>query len=219
MTDTLFADVSEWQRPLDNSYPYPVLSIRSNDGTYRDRHFARNWDTARRMLDSGKLRALIVYAVVYPSTWQSSLQTHIDMQGENRPDVVTMCDAESWGGKIRGDQSDGFNRFVWGASDWRGTHIEGRPRRVCGYLNTNDQHIWQTRPPIGWIVPSYGRAPRFELRTADLRAAMIAHQYTDGGGWGHGLPEGCPPFGPCDMNAANGRDPEQLRAALGIGAP
>ncbi|UPW08947.1 hypothetical protein M1C59_23470 [Gordonia terrae] len=44
---------------------------------------------------------------------------------------------------------------------------------------------------------------------------MIAHQYTDGQGYGNGLPEG---YGTvrCDMNTANGYDPEQLRAATGI---
>ena len=35
LTDTLYADVSEWQRPVDDSYPYRVIAIRSNDGTYR----------------------------------------------------------------------------------------------------------------------------------------------------------------------------------------
>jgi hypothetical protein len=39
MADTLFADISEWQPVLDDSYPYTWLSIRSNDGTYRDRLF------------------------------------------------------------------------------------------------------------------------------------------------------------------------------------
>lgn len=219
MTDTLFADVSEWQPPLDHSYPHRVISIRSNDGTYRDKKFGHNWNTARNMLDSDQLDIVIVYAVVYPANWQDCLDVHIQMQGEDRPDVVTMADAESWGGKIRGDQSDGFNRFVWGASDWRGSHIDGRPRRVCGYLNVNDAHIWPVRPPIGWIVPSYGKMPRFTAATADLKNQMIAHQYTDGQGYGGGLPEGAPPFGNCDMNAANGRDVAQLAEALGIGAP
>lgn len=217
MTDTLFADISEWQPPLDDSYPHKVLSIRSNDGNYRDKKFAHNWDTARRWLDSGRLEALIVYFIVRPN-WRESLDTHIAMQGENRPDVVTMVDAESWGGQIVGDHSDAFNRAVWGASDWRGKHIAGRPRRVIGYLNPNDHSIWPDRPPIGWVVPSYGRPPRFTTATADLGRALLAHQYTDGQGYGNGLPEG---YGAvrCDMNAANGRTPAQLAAAMGIGAP
>lgn len=214
MADTLFADISEWQPPVDESYPYPWLSIRSNDGTYRDHNFRHNWDTARRWLDSGKLRGLIVYAVVRPN-WADSLAVHLEMMGHDRPDVVTMADAESWGGQITGDNSDAFNRFVWGAGDWHGPHIDGRPRRTIGYLNPNDAHIWPTRPPIGWVVPSYGALPQFPPGTNDLAVNMLAHQYTDGQGYGNGLPEGWGRIR-CDMNAANGRDPEQLRHACGI---
>ncbi len=218
MTDTLFVDVSEWQCPVDDSYPYPWLSIRSNDGTYRDHNFAANWDWARRALDDGRLLGLIVYAVYRPN-WADALQTHIDMQGENRDDVVSMVDVETWGGEITGDNSDGINRMVWGASDWHGSQIDGRPRRVIGYLNPNDASIWPVRPPIGFVVPSYGAPPRFGPGLEDVAAQMIAHQYTDGQGYGGGLPEGAPPFGNCDMNAANGYDAWQLRDATGIGAP
>lgn len=217
MSDTLFADISEWQPPLDDSYPYEVLSIRSNDGTHRDRKFAGNYDLARRWLDSGRLKALIVYFVVRPN-WQDSLAVHLDRLGEDRPELVSMIDAESWGGQIVGDHSHAFNCAVWGAGDWHGSHIDGRPRRTIGYLNPNDASIWPKRPPIGWVVPSYGRSPRFTNNTSDLRERLLAHQYTDGQGYGNGLPEG---YGGirCDMNAANGRTPAEFAAAMGIGAP
>jgi len=123
------------------------------------------------------------------------------------------------GGQITGDNSDAFNRFVWGASDWHGTQIDGRPRRTIGYLNPNDANIWPTRPPIGWVIPSYGAVPSFPPGCEDLAANMLAHQYTDGQGYGGGLPEGASPFGNCDMNAANGRDADSLRVAMGIGVP
>lgn len=212
---TLFADVSEFQAPLDDSYPYPWLSIRSNDGTYRDHNFAANWDQARRMLDDGRLLGLIVYAVVRPN-WQDSLAVHLDMQGEDRPDVVTMADVEGWSGQICGNHSDAFNGFLWGASDWRG----GGPEvlhRVVAYFNPNaDAAIWPTRPAVPFIVPAYGSQPYFPPGCEDIEAQMVAHQYTDGAGYGGGLPEGAPPFGNCDMNSADGLDPWQLRAALGI---
>ncbi|MBM7365683.1 hypothetical protein [Gordonia hydrophobica] len=217
MTDTLFADISEWQPPLDDSYPYSWLSIRSNDGTYRDRRWSHNWDTARRWLDSGRLRGVIVY-VVYRSNWRDCLDVHRAMQSENRPDVVSMVDVESWGGQLVGDHSDGINRLVWGIGDWRGPRIDGRPRRVIGYWNPSaDPGLWRDRPPIGFIVPSYGRSPRFSAQVQDVRRRMIAHQYTDGTiGCGGALPCG---YGTvrCDMNSANGRDPEELRIATGIG--
>ncbi len=95
--------------------PYKWLSIRSNDGTYRDRNFAHNWNMARSWLDSGRLRGLIVYCV-YRRNWRDVLDTHRQMQGENHPDVVSMVDVESWGGQITGDNSDPMNRLVWASA-------------------------------------------------------------------------------------------------------
>ena len=53
MADTLYADVSEWQVGVNDSYPYPVLCIRSNDGTYRDRRWVNNYGWGLR---NAKLR-------------------------------------------------------------------------------------------------------------------------------------------------------------------
>ncbi|MCK8614821.1 hypothetical protein M1L58_13265, partial [Gordonia sp. C13] len=91
-------------------------------------------------------------------------------------------------GQITGDNSDPINRLVWGLSDWRGPQVHGKPRRVIGYLNPHDAHFWPTRPPIGFVVPSYGSRPRFTADTRDLAAQMIAHQYTDGQGYGTASP-------------------------------
>lgn len=217
MSDTLFADISEHQPVVDESYPYEWLSIRSNDGTYRDQNFSANWDIARKWLDAGRLRGLIVYCVYRPN-WREVADVHVEMQGENRPDVVSMVDVESWGGQISGDHSDAINQLVWTISDWRGPHLHRRPRRVIGYLNPNDAAIWTVRPPIGFVIPSYGSPPAFPPGTEDLGAQMIAHQYTDGQGHGNGLPEG---YGAvrCDMNAANGYNADQLRVATGIDVP
>jgi hypothetical protein len=35
MTDTQWADISEFQTPANNNYPYQILGIRSNDGSVR----------------------------------------------------------------------------------------------------------------------------------------------------------------------------------------
>ncbi|GAB3130713.1 hypothetical protein GCM10027289_15890 [Tsukamurella serpentis] len=208
--DTLYADISEWQPPLPDDYPYRWVAIRSNDGTYRDRQFTENWATVRRMLDDGRLVGAIVYAVVRPN-WEDSLAVHTEMQGEARPDVATMADAESWGGQIVGDHSAAFNGFVRGAAQWRGGGDQ--LTRCLGYLNPNDISIWPTLPEIPFVVPSYGAVPDFS-RAPELGARYLIHQYTDGSGYGNGLPEG---YGRvrCDMNAANGRDPWQLARALG----
>jgi len=63
LTDTLYADVSEWQRPVDDSYPYRVIAIRSNDGTYQDKNWASNYAWCKRRCDENALVFFIVYFV------------------------------------------------------------------------------------------------------------------------------------------------------------
>ncbi|WOR07358.1 hypothetical protein QDR78_18795 [Mycobacterium marinum] len=205
--DTLFADVSEWQVPVDDSYPYPVLSIRVSDGSYQDRNFARNYTWMRAALNSGKLTFGIVYTYVRPQTWQSNAATvkqMIDAAGGLHPRVALMLDIES-GGNPPGDQSGGINALYSALADYTGD-----PARIIGYGNVSDLNgMWRTKPPgIRLIVAGYGRLPTYP--------GMVAHQYTDGQGYGGGLPEGCPPFGNCDMNAANGLTPAEFAAACGI---
>jgi hypothetical protein len=74
VTDTLFADVSEYQVPVDDSYPYQVLSIRVCDGTYVDHNFATNYAWMRIALDSGRIAFGIVYTYVRPN-WLDNANT------------------------------------------------------------------------------------------------------------------------------------------------
>lgn len=207
MTDTLFADVSEWQVPVDDSYPYPVLSIRVSDGTYQDRNFARNYGWMRGALDDGRLTFGIVYTYVRPANpgaTAATVKQMIDANGGLHPRVALMLDVES-GGNPGGDQSGPINTLYAALADYTGS-----PARIIGYGNvSNLDSMWRTKPPgIRLIVAGYGRLPAYP--------GMVAHQYTDGSGFGGGLPEGAAPFGDCDMNAANGLDPVAFAAACGI---
>lgn len=207
MTDTIFADVSEFQAPVNDSYPYPVLSIRSNDGTYRDGKFAANYAWMRRNLDSGRLVFGIVYCYCR-TNWLDTANTLKDMINRNgglHPRVALMLDVES-GGNPGGDGSDWINRTYWNLADWCGD-----PKRVIAYANAGDfNSMWRTRPDgLRIIGAGYGRNPNLP--------GQVAHQYTDGNGYGGGLPEGCPPFGNCDMNSADGLSAQDFAAACGIG--
>jgi hypothetical protein len=207
VTDTLFADVSYFQAPVDDSYPHAVLSIRSNDGTFRDPNFEHNYRWCVNAVESGRLEFFIVY-LYCRTNWEQTAQTHIDMvtaAGGPHPRMVSMLDVES-GGNPPGDGSDWINRTYWRLADWL-----GNPKRVIGYANTGDfNSMWRERPDgLRVIAAGYGRLP-------DL-PGQIAHQYTDGQGFGGGLPEGAPPFGNCDMNSANGLSPQEFAAACGIG--
>lgn len=207
MTDSLFADVSEFQKAVDDSYPYQLFSLRSNDGTYQDHKFAQNYAWAAGAADAGKLACFIVYFYWRPN-WLDTVNTHRAMVGQAggpHPKMVVMIDVES-GGNPGGDQSDGINRSYWNIVDWLGS-----TQRVIGYANRGDfDSMWPTRPDgLRVIGAGYGSNP--------FLPGQIAHQYTDGQGYGNGLPEGAAPFGNCDMNSADGYSPEEFAAACGIG--
>ncbi|OQZ93452.1 hypothetical protein BST11_02165 [Mycobacterium alsense] len=220
--DTLFADVSEHQVPVTDAYTdatyhqddadwhYRWLSIRANDGTHRDNNFAQNYGWCKQAADSGRLNGFIVYAYWRPD-WQATLATfqdQINSNGGPHPKMVAMIDVECGDGNPNCDQSAAVNGMYYALAKWLGD-----ARRVIGYCNLNDmRQMWQTRPEhVPMIVAGYGSNPN------DPNVFKVAHQYTDGQGYGGGLPEGVPPFGNCDMNSADGLSPSQLASVLGVG--
>ncbi|WNM74117.1 lysin A [Mycobacterium Phage Nergal] len=207
--DTLFADVSEWQAPVSDAYTdagYRVITIRANDGTHRDLDWASNYAWCKRAVDDGRLAFFIVYFVWRPNV-TDTVATLKSLVGEPHPRMAVMIDVESWGGQITGDQSAGINAAFDSIASWLGDR-----RRVIGYGNRGDlDRLWPNKPAgVRLIVASYGSLPSYP--------GMIAHQYTNGEGYGarDGLPDGAPPFGKCDMNAANDLTPTAFAAALGI---
>jgi len=201
MSDTLFADVSEWNAVVGDGYPYQVLSIRSNDGTWQDKHFLANYAWSRRALDSGQLQALIIY-LVYRQNWQADFDTMRSMVGAPVGRTAIMLDVESWGGQITGDQSSGINGMRDLCAGWLGD-----PRRVLGYANMGDlAALWPSRPAgQRLIIAAYGTNPD--------APGKLAHQFTDGRVGG---PLAVPPFGQVDVNSADGYGIADFCAALGF---
>lgn len=210
VNNTFFADVSEFQVPVDDSYPYRVISIRSNDGTYHDHHFPQNYQWCVKAADDGRLDCFIVYAYWRPD-WQGTAQTMIDMvtaQGGPHPKMVAMIDLES-GGNPDSDQSTWVNGTYMDLAGWL-----GNPARVIGYANIGDERtMWQAKPQhLEMIIAAYGSNP-----PADADFQKLAHQYTDGQAAAGGLPTGCPPFNNCDMNVADNLTPVQFAELCGVG--
>ena len=213
-TDTLWADVSEFQAPVTDAYTsagYRWISIRANDGTYLDHHFAQNYRWAVGALNDGRLDGLICYSY-WRANWQATAQSlmgQVNANGGPHPKMVTMIDLES-GGNPGGDQSAGATGVynIW--ANWL-----GNPRRVIGYGNTYDLgSMWPSRPPgLQLIIAGYGNNPSFP--------GKFAHQYTDGSGYGaaSGLPDGAPPFGNCDFNCSDGMSSLMVADLLGVGGP
>jgi len=76
--DSIFADVSYFQGPVDDSYPHNILSFRSNDGTFRDPNFLINYEWACQATVSGKLACFIVYFYWRPN-WEQTIDCHRKM--------------------------------------------------------------------------------------------------------------------------------------------
>ncbi|MFC7752987.1 hypothetical protein [Tsukamurella soli] len=197
---------------MDDSYPYQILSIRSNDGTYEDHRFAQNYTWMRAALDSGKLTCGIVYCywrTDIAATFQT-MQAQIDANGGLHPKVILMVDLES-GGNPDMDETTAVDGMIDLMAGWTGDY-----KRVVLYANRGDFYtMWasySTRLPQigGTIGAGYGSNPQLP--------GQIAHQYTDGqGDYGQGLPYMCAPFGACDMNVADNQTAEQFAAACGVG--
>lgn len=210
MVDTIFADVSEFQCPVDDSYPYRVLSIRSNDGTYEDHNFSENYQWCVNACNSGKIDFFICYYYWRPG--ETGVSTHMAMVNEAggpHPRMVSMIDLES-GGNPNRDQSDVLNDEYNQLVRWLGNN----DKRVIGYANLSDERtMWQAKPTdLKFILAGYGANPH------DPSIIKLAHQYTDGTGFGaaSGLPDGCSPFGHCDMNSADGINSISFARACGI---
>ena len=206
LTDAIYADVSEWQAPVDDRYPHRVLCIRANDGDHRDLNWDANYHWCRSRCETAELDFFIVY-FVWRRNWRQTVDTLVDLVGRPHPRMAVMIDVESWGGELGGDQSPALNRTHRAIGDWL-----GNPRRVIGYGNVADlDRLWPVRPAgLRLTVAAYGTDPDYP--------GQLAHQYTDGGRYvdAANLPRGAAPFGPCDMNVARGLDSRRFAAACGI---
>lgn len=198
MTDTLWADISEFQIPVNDSYPHQILCIRSNDGNYLDHHFDQNKAWCDQAVASGKLAMYIVYYFFRPTgTGFSTLKSRIPKPS---PHMAVMIDVESDGGRVVGNQSSTINGEFDAATTWLGS-----PSLVIGYGNTHDlDNLWPQKPPgIRFVIAAYGSNPPYPGR--------FAHQYTSSGA--------CAPFGTCDMNSADGMSLTDVTDMFGINVP
>lgn len=224
MTDTLFADVSYFQRPVNDTYPHRFFTFRSNDGTFRDPNFDLNleWSakaTRRKIKGGRRLVGFGVYFVLRDDL-EGSVQTLLSQIGGKRKwwqrdrvnRMAVVIDVESWAGKMGGDHSHQIRyareRIIRELNNRRRKtrrkrHYERDRKRVVVYGNVGD--LTSMAPNVGdaqFIVAAYGLNPEY--------AGKIAHQFGD-----HYFTA---PFGYCDINSADGLTPEEFAVALGLAA-
>lgn len=195
MTDTLWSDISEFQVPVDNSYPYHFLCIRSNDGSYQDHHFTQNIAWCRASLKNGRLWGYMVYYFYRPGFDGAKLL----MQRVGKPDsrMSVMIDVESASGQVSGNQSGAINAQHDELAKWLGS-----PSRVVGYGNTSDLNaLWPQKPRgIRLVIAAYGSNPGYP--------GKYAHQFEDNAP--------TRPFGPSDLNSADGMSAGDLEKMYGF---
>lgn len=196
MTDTLWSDVSEFQVGVNDHYPHHFFCLRSHDGAHNDGQFMHNVTWANNAVKSGKLWGYCVYYFYRPGfDGAASLRSRIGPHPNAK--MVAMIDVESAGGQVHGDQSAQINREYNELAAWLGDK-----RRVIGYGNTSDLNaLWPHKPPgIRLIIAAYGSDPAYH--------GKFAHQFTDHAN--------TPPFGPSDLNSADGMSPHDLQVMFGM---
>jgi hypothetical protein len=201
---TFWADVSQYQRPVDDTYPHRVFSFRTNSGDKLDTNAAANLAWGLRALADGRIDVLIPYYFFRPGQANCDLWREVvTVDGKVHPRIVCMVDVEGANGSVRGDNSAEINDEIQRVQGWLGAG------RVIGYLNPKaDPGLWPTRPNIPLVVPHYNGTPGQSYDFPN----RFAHQYSDA------VP--CAPFGPCDANYTALSIPELL-TLFGItqGAP
>ena len=197
MTDTQWADVSEWQRPVDDAYPWQFFCFRSNDGEHRDANFAANRAWADKAVADGRMFGYMVYYFYRPGV--NGAEVLKSMVGSPHQRMAVMIDVESDAGQVTGNQSTSINAQFDELARWLGD-----PKRVTGYGNTGDLNsLWPSKPQgIRLVIAAYGSNPAYP--------GKFAHQYSDD--------YVTPPFGACDINSADGMDVADLERMFGFTA-
>jgi hypothetical protein len=198
MTDTLWSDISVFNRTVNDDYPHGFICIRSNDGSFLDEHFADNYAWCIRRRANGHLFGFMVYYFYRPGVNGA----HILMSRCGKPDprMTVMIDVESAGGQVTGNQSSQVNAEHDALAAWLGD-----PRRVVGYGNEGDLNaLWPAKPHgMRIVLANYTSNPSYP--------GKFAHQFTDRAN--------TPPFGPSDLNSADGMSQGDMQAMFGFDAP
>jgi hypothetical protein len=194
--DTMWSDVSEFQPGVTDQYPHSFFAFRSHDGGHNDSQFLHNVTWANSRVKSGKLWGYIVYYFYRPGfNGSASLKSRI---GPNpNPKMVVMIDVESAGGQVSGNQSAQINREFHDLASYL-----GNAKRVIGYGNISDLNaLWPQKPSgVRLVVAAYGSNPGYP--------GKFGHQFSDHAN--------VPPFGPSDLNSADGMTAHELQLMFGM---
>jgi Putative peptidoglycan binding domain len=199
MANVIWSDISEFQVPVTDQYPYNFLCIRSNDGNHIDKKIQQNLSWCKSRRASGKLFGFMVYYFYRPGV--NGATNLMSQVGAPDPRMTVMIDVEGAGGQVSGNQSGAINAQFNQLAGWLKD-----ARRVVGYGNVSDLNsLWPQKPGgIRLVVAAYGSNPSYP--------GKFAHQYADNAN--------TPPFGPSDINSADNMSQQDLEKMFGFsGSP
>ena len=196
---TYWADVSQYQRVVDDTYPHRIFFFRTNTGDKVDTNAKANLDWGLKALAEGRIDILGCYYFFRPGQANCDLWREVVTRGGKiDPRIVCMVDVEGDRGTVAGDNSAEINDEVGRVQGWLGG------KRVIGYYNPkSDPGLWVSRPNIPLVIPHYNGTPGQSYDYPN----RFAHQYGDS------VP--CAPFGPCDGNYT-ALSVDQLKQLFGI---
>ncbi len=205
-TQTVWADVSTWQRVVDDSYPEPMLAFRADTGWSTDGNAAANWAWCRR---TARLKVAVAYVVLIPGHESAIVARLKGLFGSAPPaKLAVMIDMESGSGFAGGgNHSASGNRLAGLLAAWLGDR-----RRVLAYANGGDyRSCW---PQLAsWLAPR-----RITASYGSVNPGTWGHQYYGGMPYPTpaGLPRSIAPFGGnVDLNVTH-RSVAQVAADLGL---
>lgn len=186
-----YADISEFQRPVNSHYPYPMLAFRADSGWRLDNNARLN----KAYVDAHPDHILVapIYNVFIPGQTGAILKRLKGLFGsECPPPYCPMTDMEQGAGFAGpGNHSSEVNDFVAELAAW------SSQARQIGYANAPDWSAnWPSRP--SWMKRSialYSSGP--------TPAGYYARQYYGALPYAvpAGYPTACAPFGSyVDMN-------------------
>lgn len=149
--NTFFSDISEFQPVVSNSYKYPLLSFRADNGWRTDSHAHANWSHAKARSD---IKVVIAYVVYIPGQLDAVMARLKALFGTRCPaKLVLMIDMESGEGFAgSGNHSSGGNAWLDEFAKYTGSR-----NRVIAYANHYDFqtnwpqiHSWTRKITAGY---------------------------------------------------------------------
>lgn len=207
---TFWADVSEYQPPIDGTYPYPKFGFRADTGSRLDVNARANWSYCVAHPDH--IRVAVAYVVFKPGQSAAIMSRLRGAFGSIcPPNMVPEIDMESGSGFAGpGNHSAEANDLMGQLAAWT-----GQQPQTQGYANGND---WAGNWPT---PPAWMKRRLAAYSTSPTPAGYYARQYYGALPYGSpaGWPRSCPPFGSyVDMNATE-RTIDQILTDYGIGGP